>query len=81
MKYRSKPTEIEANQFFRHSEAPIGVRGREDGSCYVITKQGEEVAVHDGDFIILENPPGDGTRAYPCAPDVFRKRWEPIKEG
>lgn len=78
MKFRSKPVEIEANQFFGSAIAPIGVRVREDGSCYVVTVQGQEVSVCPGDWIILENPPGDGTRAYPCSPDVFAKRYEQV---
>ncbi len=79
MKFRSKPVEIEANQFFHAAVAPIGVMGREDGSCYVVTIQGEKVNVNEGDWIILENPPGDGTRAYPCKQEVFAKRYEPCE--
>lgn len=115
MKFRSKASECEANQFFHGATAPIGVRTREDGSCYVITINGHDVPVEPGDWIILENVkcsrcngdgkahgsdrpfdwngpgtyPGpcpvcvgscvvaDGTRAYPCKPDVFERRWEP----
>ena len=79
MRYRSKPIEIEANQFFHAATAPIGVRVREDGSCYVVTIHGQETEIVPGDWIILENPPGDGTRAYPCKPDVFEKRYEKVK--
>ncbi len=81
MKFRSKSVEVEANQFLRHSEAPLGVRGREDGSSFVVTIQGEEVDVHPGEWIILEDPPGDGTRAYPCAPDVFERKYERVVPG
>lgn len=77
MKFRSKASECEANQFFHGATAPIGVRTREDGSCYVVTIQGNEVPIEPGEWIILEDPPGDGTRAYPCKPDVFERRWEP----
>ena len=80
MKFRSKTVEIEANQFFHGATSPIGVRTREDGSCYVVTIHGQETAIEPGDWIILENPPGDGTRAYPCKPDVFVKRYERIPE-
>ncbi len=78
MKFRSKTVEIEANQFFHGATAPIGVRTREDGSCYVVTVHGQETEIAPGDWIILENPPGDGTRAYPCKPDVFERRYEKI---
>jgi hypothetical protein len=74
MKYRSKTIEIEANQFL--GEMVVGVRSREDGTCYVVTIHGQETEVAPGDWIILENPPGDGTRAYPCKPDVFERRYE-----
>ncbi len=54
MRFRSKSVEIEANQFFHGATAPIGVRVREDGSCYVITIHGQETDVASGDWIILE---------------------------
>ena len=76
MKFRSKPVEIEANQFHHGATAPIGVRTRENGSCYVVTIHGQETDIVPGDWIILENPPGDGTRAYPCKPDMFARRYE-----
>lgn len=76
MRFRSKTIEIEANQFFHGATAPIGVRTREDGSCYVVTIHGKETDIDPGDWIILENPPGDGTLAYPCKPEMFEKRYE-----
>lgn len=75
MRFVSLPSECEANLFESTAMSPIGVRTREDGSCYVVTAQGQEVNVTVGDWIILENPPGDGTRAYPCKADVFERRW------
>lgn len=78
MKFRKRPITVEANQFLKHSEAPIGVRTREDGSSYVVTIQGQEVTVTSGEWIILETNWHDGTRAYPCAPDVFAATYEPV---
>lgn len=78
MKFKSKSIVIEANQFNHSADSPIGVRVRYDGSCYVISRNGI-VNVKPGDWIILEDPPGDGTLAYPCSPDVFEKRWELLK--
>ena len=75
MKFRSKTMEIEANPFVNGATAPIGVRTREDGSCYVVTVNGHETPVAPGDWLILEDPPGDGTLAYPCRPEVFERRW------
>ena len=76
-RFKSKYAEIEANQFLKRGECPLGVCTREDGTHYVVTAQGQEVMVHEGEWIAIENPPGDGTRAYPIAPNVFERRWEP----
>lgn len=81
MKYRKKQIVVEANQFGfldNGATAPIGVMTREDGSCFVRTIQNEEVTVRPGEWVILEDPPGDGTRAYPCAPDVFARTYEEV---
>jgi hypothetical protein len=77
MRFKSRYSEIEANQFLKDSECPLGVRTKEDGTHYVVTAQGQEVVVHPGEWIVIEDPPGDGTRAYPIAPDMFPCRWEP----
>lgn len=77
MKFRSKPIEIEANQFLHGATAPIGVRTREDGSCYVVTIHGQETEVIPGDWIILE-PGSNGATSYPCRPDIFERRYEPV---
>lgn len=79
-KFKSKSVEIEANQFLKRGECPLGVMTRENGEHYVVTVQGQEVTVEPGEWIILENPPGDGTRAYPCKADVFERRYEPLKQ-
>jgi hypothetical protein len=75
MRFYSRQIQIEANQFLKRGECPLGVYTRENGEHYVITIQGEQVNVHEGDWIILENPPGDGTRAYPCEREVFERRY------
>jgi hypothetical protein len=77
MKYRSKPKIVEANQFLKHGECPVGLMTYENGKHYVITAQGVRVMVEVGEYVILEDPPGDGTRAYPCAADVFERSYEP----
>ena len=78
MKFRSKQVLIEAEQFFHGATTPVGVRTREDGTCYVVTIHGQETDIVTGDWIILENPPGDGTLAYPCKPDVFDRKYEKV---
>lgn len=79
MRFQSKVVEIEASQFLHGATSPIGVRTREDGSCFVVTVHGQETEITSGDWIILEDPPGDGTRAYPCKPDVFERKYEHLK--
>ena len=76
-KFRKRPVIVEANQFLKRGECPLGVMTREDGSHYVVTVHGQETEIAIGDWIILENPPGDGTRAYPCKPDIFAATYEP----
>ncbi len=78
MRFKSKQIEIEANQFLKRGECPLGVMTAEDGLHYTITIHGQKTEVVPGDWIILENPPGDGTRAYPCKPDIFARRYEPV---
>lgn len=80
MKFRKKQIVVEANQFLKRGECPLGVRTRENGEHYVVTVQGQEVSVQEGEWIIIEDPPGDGTRAYPCDRDVFSKTYEPMFE-
>lgn len=91
---RPAPVIVEANQFHGPAAAPIGVYVRKDGTCYVVSTLSsfnafsslnaqsvvEEVNVVDGDWIILEDPPGDGTRARACKPDIFEKCYEPIDD-
>jgi hypothetical protein len=77
-RFKSKLVEIEANQFLNRGECPLGVLTREDGTHYVVTIHGQETEVMVGDWIILEDPPGDGTRAYPCNPSIFERRYEPV---
>lgn len=76
MRYRKRPVVVEANQFLKPGLCPLGVRTREDGSHYVVTIHGQETEIVPGDWIIIEDPPGDGTRAYPCKPDVFARTYE-----
>jgi hypothetical protein len=74
--FTRKPSDevIEAEQFHHAATSPRGVRTREDGSAYVVTIQGQEVTLTPGDWVI-EEP--DRIHYYPCAADVFEKRWEP----
>ena len=90
-RYRSRPSEIEAVQFDpqgKHRQTlpegvhciPPTVDNYADTICFfwVVTIQGNRVQIKAGEWIITE--PDDATRRYPCAPDVFAKRWELIDE-
>lgn len=86
--YKSKPTTIEAEQF-TNEYRPIGVCIESHAERmpdfllvddvngawppHVHTKQGQLVKVGYGEWIIKES---DGSGYYPCAKDVFEKRWE-----
>lgn len=91
-KFRSKPVEIEAVQMtaefigewlYSNGPAPNGltfegwaVAARQEHSGLYIchTRQGE-VPADIGDWIIQES---DGSGCYPCKPDVFEAKYEPI---
>jgi hypothetical protein len=71
-RFRSKPVEIEAVQWFQDGDHPA-VNGSMIGH-FVVGAQGSS-AVKRGDWIITE-PRGDGF--YPCNPEVFDAKYEAI---
>ena len=75
MKFRKKPTVIEATQF-NGNDTP-GVFTDDRGLPYVVTIQGQRAMVSPGDWII-EEPDGKGH--YPCEPGVFAERYERVEE-
>lgn len=79
MKFRSKPNEIDAEQF-TPDHIPDGVKTHmEEGEIVkytVTTINGNVAEVHHGDWIITEP---DGVHHYPCKPDIFEKRYEPAE--
>lgn len=81
MKFKSKPTVIEAEQFTDPDRPPKGVEwchtdlsGKRLG---VKTINGHYVPVNLGDWIITEP---DGVHHYPCDPKVFEERYSPLEE-
>lgn len=77
-KFRSRPVEIEAKQFWGSGdhpavEAAFGVPGSPPSYC-VKGRQGYST-VNPGDWIISE--PNDAG-FYPCAPDVFAAKYEEV---
>lgn len=82
MKYITKPVIIEAEQWHLGSHEGAYLEQSEnlkkvyrDGSVYKIQTRQREVQVNDGDFIITL----DDGESYPCSPEVFHKKYEPVK--
>lgn len=93
-KFRSKPVEIEAVQLtaayiesclFDGKEFPMGLTF--DGWTQASDRSygGAEFECHSRQGIVPANPndwiitePGNPALCYPCAPDVFAQRWEPV---
>lgn len=71
--YRSRPTVVEATQSNKPGDHPAVVPDG-DYNHVVIGKQGP-VSVDPGDWIIQEP---DGRGYYPCKPEVFAAKYEPI---
>ncbi len=82
MKYRHKPTIVEAEQFLL--DQPLPHRDRGPIMCwlgtrwYVNTIHGEQATVTNGDWIVLES---DGCHAYPVKPDIFEQTYEPAEDA
>jgi hypothetical protein len=79
MRFRSKPVEIDAIQWFTDGDHPAVKKPPTKSdvtSRHVLGAQGWS-HVHTGDWIIAE-PRGDGY--YPCNPDVFAAKYEPVDE-
>jgi hypothetical protein len=78
-RFRRKPTEVDAEQWFPDRE----VRGVRHGlidlgtaAFYVVTAHGQKTVVAAGDWIIREP---DGRGYYPCKPDIFAATYELVK--
>lgn len=81
-RYRRKPLEIEAEQFFEDGPRVSGViypvtlkNGSTLGNAFVITTHKQRVDLENGDWVIQEP---DGEHYYPCKPDIFADRYEPV---
>ena len=78
MRYRKRPLEVEAEQWFPGKQVP-GVKlfpGEREIHAYVTTIQEQQIPIKAGEWVIQE---GDGVHAYPCDPTVFEKIYEPVK--
>lgn len=75
--FRSKPTIIDAEQFTDWDNPPRGVYQKTGGGgFYVIVEREQAVTAHVGDWIIEE--PNCKGRHYPCNPEVFAAKYEPV---
>lgn len=74
-KYQKKPMIVEANQYKKRGECPLGVCTNEDGTAYVTTIQGVKTPIGIGEWSIQE---ADGIHYYPCADSVFRRTYDPV---
>jgi hypothetical protein len=89
MRYHNKPIVIEAEQYTGPISvdkdaplppAPAGVKWKTFDITFarypiVTTIHGQETSVAPGDWIIREP---DGVHYYPCKPDIFAARYEPM---
>ena len=82
--FRKWPTVVEAHQYLGYKQhliigkpIPDGVKFRASGP-YVTTKQGQDVDIGTGEWVITES---DRSGHYPCDPVVFEAIYEPVDDG
>lgn len=79
MKFRTKPFEIEAEQWTDAENPPAGVAGVipiEGTHRGYLETIGGAAPVWLGDWVIPEAVPG---KHYPCRPDAFAAKYEPVE--
>lgn len=79
MKFKSKPTTIDAEQYWFRNEPPRGVC-----TCHSAGGRAPHVhTMHDNQMVLLKDgdwivPEPDGEHFYPIDDAVFRKKYEPV---
>lgn len=91
MKFKKKPIEVEANQWFKNGDNPLVISyqcGTTKGERYC-GHCGKKLKYHgwiwtlEGGFIVC---PGDWIitglkgESYPCKPDIFDKTYDKVEE-
>lgn len=82
MKYRRKPTVIEAEQYTKFGVLVKGMCNSR--SCYLNGNTSPHVhTIHNNHFVNLEIgdyiiPEPDGIHFYPVKPDIFEMTYEPV---
>lgn len=78
MRYRRKPTEVEAEQFTGRGDDPRGVRRDQNRRPFVVTMHGQQVFVEPGDWILKEPAGSLAYHFYPVRDSIFRETYEPV---
>ena len=73
MKFRKKPVEIEATQWFKMGDHPAVWKSHEAHLGVIHTLEGDHI-VTPGDWIIT----GVKGEHYPCKPDIFEMTYDAI---
>lgn len=78
MRFRKKPVEIEAEQYIgrEHPDPKGACRCMAPAPHLHTMHEGQRVTLEPGDWVIAEP---DGIHFYPCKPDVFADRYEPVE--
>ena len=79
MRYRKRPVEIEAVQWFKPGDemsigAPVFSMTHRQGAPYIPTLEGD-MFITPGDWIIK----GVMGEYYPCKPEIFDKTYEAVE--
>lgn len=76
-KFVSKPSTVEAFQWFLGHGCTNPAVSRDTKGHYVVTIHGQAAYLSDGDWVITEP---NGTSHYPCKPDIFAAKYTPVAE-
>ena len=80
MKFRKKPTIVEAEQYIEYGKLVKGMCNSQ--SCFVEGNRKPHVhTIHNNQMVILDVgnwiiPEPDGKHFYPCKPDIFDRTYE-----
>lgn len=77
MKYRKKPVEIDAGQWFSNGQCPVWAQQKvnEKGTHFLVATLEGEMRGETGDWIIK----GVKGEIYPCKPDIFEMTYEAVE--
>lgn len=73
-KYRKRPVDVEAVQYFYDRPWPEGAIKADDGNYCVLYTANGRVELHNGDWIVTDPNTGD---RWPVNSDIFAKTYGP----